>query len=485
MNKQQIFDYIESKKDCIIHVNDRIWEYAETAFVEYRSVDLLCSVLEEEGFEVQKGIAKLPTAFSARFGCGKPVIGLLAEYDALDGLNQKGGLAVKEPTSEEDAGKPGHGCGHNCLGAGVVAAALGIKAYLESDPAHSGTVIVYGCPGEEGGSGKAFMAREGVFDECDVALTWHPGPSFAVTNGSSLANYQVHYKFYGIAAHAGSQPQNGRSALDAVELMNTGTQYLREHMIEKARIHYAITNTGGFSPNVVQSRADVLYLIRAPKSDYLAELYERVNNVARGACLMTDTRVEIDFVKACSEKIRNDVLAKLIYQNMEQLPLPTYTQEEQEFAAALREQCRKSKTPLQMAVDTCGEALRPQLEELFAEDTALSEFLLPYYANDIPVGGSTDVGDVSWVCPTGSMRGMTTVAGTPGHSWQFVACNNTSIAHKGTLYSGKVLAATAYDLLNDPALIEAAKAEHTRRVAPEGYKCPIPADVMPRAISDL
>ena len=484
MDKQQVFDYIESKRDVVIHANDRIWEYAETAFVEFKSVELLCNELEKEGFQVEKGIANISTAFSARYGSGKPVIGLLAEYDALDGLNQKGGVAEKQPTSEEDAGKPGHGCGHNCLGAGVLAAALGVKAYLEQT-GKSGTVIVFGCPGEEGGSGKAFMAREGVFDACDAALTWHAGPSFAVTNGSSLANYQVLYKFYGVAAHAGSQPQNGRSALDAVELMNTGVQYLREHMIEKARIHYAITNTGGFSPNVVQARADVLYLIRAPKSDYLAELYERVNDIARGAALMTGTRVEIDFVKACSEKIRNDVLAKLIYKNMTELPLPTYTAEEKEFAAQVREQCRKSKTPLQMAVDTCGEAVRPQLEELFAQDLPLSEFLLPYYANDIPVGGSTDVGDVTWICPTGGMRGMTTVAGTPGHSWQFVTCNKTSIAHKGTLYAGKVLAATAIDLMNDPETLAAAKEEHARRVGPEGYKCPIPAGVMPRAISNL
>ena len=485
MTKQEVYQYIEENRDVVINANDRIWEYAETAFAEFQSAELLCTELEKAGFQVKRGIADISTAFSASFGSGKPVIGLLAEYDALDGLNQKGGTAVKEPTSQEAAGKPGHGCGHNCLGAGVLAAALGIKAYLESDPTRSGTVIVYGCPGEEGGSGKAFMAREGVFDVCDAALTWHAGPNFSVTNGTSLANYQVLYKFYGVASHAGSAPQNGRSALDAVELMNTGVQYLREHMIEKARIHYAITNTGGFSPNVVQARADVLYLIRAPKSDYLAELYERVNDVARGAALMTGTRMEIDFIKACSEKIRNDTVARLIQNNMEQIPLPVYTQEEKDFAMAVREQCRNCKTPLQTAVDRCGPSHRPELEELFAEDVGIPEFLLPYHANDVPVGGSTDVGDVTWICPTGSMMALTTAAATPGHSWQFVACNNTSIAHKGTLYAGKVLAATAIDLLNDPETLAAAKEEHAKRVGPEGYKCPIPAGVKPRAINQL
>ena len=484
MDKKQMMEYIDQRRDVIVDVNDRIWEYAETAFVEYRSVDLLCGILEKEGFQVEKGIANLSTAFAARFGSGKPVIGLLAEYDALDGLNQKAGSAVREPVSAEQAGKPGHGCGHNCLGAGILASALGIKAYLQNNGV-SGTVIVYGCPGEEGGSGKAFMAREGVFDECDVALTWHAGAEFSLSNGTGLANYQVLYKFYGVAAHAGAAPENGRSALDAVELMNTGVQYLREHMIEKARIHYAITNTGGFSPNVVQARADVLYLIRAPKSSQVAELYERVNDIARGAALMTGTRVEIDFVKGCSEKIRNDVLAKLVYRNMEEISLPTYTSEEWELATAVREQCRKCKTPLQSAIDRCGEAHRPELEELYKEDRGINDFLLPYYANDIPVGGSSDVGDVSWVCPVGALRAVTTAAGTPGHSWQFTSCNNTSIAHKGVMYAGKVMAGTAIDLLNDPQTIEQAKAEHQKRVGPKGYQCPIPAGVMPRAISDL
>ena len=485
MDKKQAQEYIKSQQDIIIDMNDRIWEYAETAFTEYKSAEKLCSVLDAAGFEVERGVGKIETAFTARFGKGKPVIGLLAEYDALAGLNQQGGCADRLPTAPEDEGKAGHGCGHNCYGAAVAGAALGVKEYLTANPQLSGTVIVYGCPGEEGGSGKAFMAREGVFDECDLALTWHPSSVNSITSGSSLANYQVLYKFYGIASHAAADPEAGRSALDALELMNTGVQYLREHMPDACRIHYAITNAGGFSPNVVQPRADVLYLIRSPKSAQLRELYERVNNVARGAALMTGTTVEIDFVKACSEVIKNGVLEKVLYSNMEQTPLPVYTEEEKEFAGRVRASYENAWDPYERAVSRCGEQYRDQIRELYAPDKNINDFLLPYYSNDAATAGSTDVGDVTWICPTAQFDAVTTACGTPNHSWQFVSCNKTGIAHKGVIYAAQVLAGAAVDLFESPETVQAAKDEHKKRLGGESYKCPIPAGVVPRAPDKL
>ena len=484
MNKKQAQEYICSRAATIIDVGDRIWEYAETAFTEYKSVEKICSVLEQAGFTIKKGVADIDTAFTATYGSGKPVIGLLAEYDALAGLNQMGGVAEKKPTAPEDAGKPGHGCGHNCIAAGCVGAALGIKAYLEAHP-DKGALVVYGCPGEEGGSGKTFMARAGVFDDCDIALTWHPSTFNTVFTGGSLANYQIHYKFYGVAAHAASVPHLGRSALDAVELMNTGVQYLREHMPEKCRIHYAITNSGGFSPNVVQERADVLYLIRSPRSADLEPLYERVNDIAKGAAMMTGTRVEIDFIKACCEQIKNETLEKAIYRNMQEVPLPEHTEEEYTLAQAVKATLEHYIDPFEAAVARCGEEHRAELTELFKNHKGLNDFLLPQFTNENTCAWSTDVGDVTWICPTVQMACLTGAAGTPNHSWQEVTLDNTSIAHKGTIYAAKVLAGTAVDLYENEQLRNEAKAEHLKRLNGATYKCPIPQGVKPRAIDQL
>ena len=304
LNKQPALDAIEKEQNTILHVADEIWDYAELSLQEFRSAKLYCEVLKQEGFRVEEGVCGIATAFAASFGSGRPHIGILAEYDALSGLSQQGGQLVH---AERTPGGTGHGCGHNLLGTASLGAAIAIKRFLETQKC-PGTVILFGCPGEEGGSGKAFMARDGVFDELDAALCWHPDENTGVRVQTSLANCQVLYKFNGKAAHAGAEPHLGRSALDAVELMDVGANYLREHMIDQARVHYAITDAGGFSPNVVQPHAEVLYLIRAPRSAQVKELYERVNDIARGAALMTGTTVEIDFVKACSDTILNDTL---------------------------------------------------------------------------------------------------------------------------------------------------------------------------------
>ena len=331
MGKQTAWEEIDKKSSEIFTASDEIWGCAETAFTEEKSMKILCDVLKAEGFTVETGLAGVTTAFKGTFGSGKPVIGILGEFDALSGLDQEAGATEKIVVHD---GASGHGCGHNMLGTASLSAAIGIKKYLE-ESGKPGTVIYFGCPGEEGGSGKAFMAKGGVFANLDAAITWHPGDLTQADTGSSLANYQVAYKFYGKSAHAGGAPHLGRSALDALELMNMGVQFLREHVVPEARIHYAITNTGGYSPNVVQPYAEVLYLIRAPNNSQVEDISPRVNKIAEGAAHMTETRVEIDFVKGCSNLMSNKVIAKELWDNLVELGAPEYTEEEMKFAKAI------------------------------------------------------------------------------------------------------------------------------------------------------
>ncbi len=329
--KQAAIAAIEEKRELIADTADRIWEFAELSLMEKRSARFYCELLEKEGFLVEKGICGIDTAFSASFGSGRPVIGLLAEYDALSGLSQKAGSLVRE---ELVAGGTGHGCGHNLLGAGALAAALGVKAYLEIAGC-AGTVVLYGCPGEEGGAAKAFMARDGVWKGLDAALTWHPEDVNEVRTGSSNSCIQVQYKFTGVASHAAGAPERGRSALDAVELMNIGVQFLREHMGDKARIHYAITDAGGCSPNVVQPRASVLYMVRSNHVAEAVELQGRVDRIAQGAALMTDTAFERRFIDGLADTVSNHVLEQALFDNYEELGVPGYTREEHAFADGL------------------------------------------------------------------------------------------------------------------------------------------------------
>ena len=475
-NKSLAFEAIDKVSNVITDLSDAIWDNPETAFLETKSTEIQCEALEKLGFTVEKNLAGIPTAFSGRWGSGKPVIGILGEFDALSGVSQKAGVAVKEPECE---GANGHGCGHNLLGAGSMAAAYGVKEYLEKT-GKSGTVIYFGCPGEEGGSGKAFMARDGVFDELDFALTWHPMDYNIAWYESTLANFQVNYKFTGRSAHAAANPHLGRSALDAVELMNVGVQFLREHVIPEVRMHYAITDTGGFSPNVVQPKAEVLYLIRAPKLPDVKETYERVNDIARGAALMTGTEVEIEFIKACSDVVINNVMTDALQVNLEAIALPEYTEEEIEFATAIRESLNKKGNPVANFVfklpSEKADWLRQQNVEPYAN------FIVPRVYGEGALPGSSDVGDVSWVCPTAQIAIATWPASVPAHSWQAVAVGKSSAAHKNMLYAGKVLAATAIDMVNNPEIIEKAKAEHVSRVGDKPFVSPIPKDVKPAAL---
>lgn len=473
-NRQAAIAAIEAKSDIVYGVADAVWEYAELSLQEEKSAALYCGVLEKEGFAVERGICGIPTAFSAAFGSGRPVVGILAEYDALSGLSQKGGSLIRE---EETPGGCGHGCGHNLLGAGALAAALGVKAWLE-ETGQSGTVVLYGCPGEEGGAAKAFMARDNLWRGLDAALTWHPDDANEVVTGSSNACIQTQYLFTGIAAHAAGDPERGRSALDAVELMNIGVQFLREHMSSRARIHYAITDAGGRSPNVVQPRASVLYMVRSNRVAEAVELQERVDQIARGAALMTGTTFEKRFIDGLADTVPNHTLESLLYRSFQALGVPAYTEEEHAYADALSKTYSGGGRVPGIGAENDG-SIAEQVRALrSAGGHAMNDFLLPLYQGDAFNPGSTDVGDVSWQTPTGQIHVAAWPNGCPGHSWQNVSCGRTSIGRKAALHAGKVLADAAIGLLETPALLAAARTEFEKQTE-TGYTCPIPAGAVP------
>lgn len=482
MQKKDALAIIDERQDLFTQVSDQIWEYAELSLLEYRSMELYCKVLAENGFTVEKNLCNVPTAFSGTFGSGKPVIGILGEFDALSGLSQKCGVARRE---ELVAGGCGHGCGHNMLGAGSLAAAFAVKEYLEKT-GKSGTVIFFGCPGEEGGAGKAFMARERAWENLDAALSWHPGQFNQVTTGSCIACIQVEYKFTGIAAHAAGNPEQGRSALDAVQLMNIGVEFLREHMPDTARIHYAITDAGGNSPNVVQPTAQVLYMVRAPKVREAMRLQARVDKIAEAAAMMTETKLTRRFIDGTANTVSNERLERLLYENFLSLGVPSFTEEERAFAQQLVDsyEMKPEGTFVDELEDTLSsEEFAQVLEKSHGGKDPLLDFLVPYHHSKKVEMGSTDVGDVSWLTPTAQIGTSCFAAGAPGHSWQNVSIGATSIGHKGLLCAGKVLAAAAIDLIDTPSILEEAHAEFTKKTA-DGYLCPIPDDAVPTPVGD-
>ena len=455
MDKQGVIKYLEERASDFYALSDKIWGNAEIRFKEKESVKDYVSFLEKEGFSVTVGLAGLKTAFSATWGSGKPVIGFLGEYDALPGLSQKAGVAEKSPIEENGNG---HGCGHNLLGVGALMGAVGYKHFLESE-GKSGTVIYFGCPAEEGGSGKTFMAREGCFNQLDAALSWHPADINMMPPGPVLANDSIRYSFLGKASHAAAAPEAGRSALDALELMNIGVQFLREHMPSSARIHYAITDTGGISPNIVQSHASALYQIRAPYAPELASLYARVNNIAKGAALMTDTQVEIKFLKGTSNTLLIPALDELMYRNMCEIPNPVSRAKDMDFAF---------------------EIVKTQKDPATIGDSAFDIKPKPWNkAGNIPLPGSSDVGDVSWVCPVTQCGTSTWPKGTAAHSWQAVACGKSDFAHRGMLYAGEIIAATAVDIYQNPEVIETAWKQLREKTGGLPYNCPIPKEITP------
>ena len=472
MEKQFLYDIIEDNAPSIIALSDQIWELSELSMEEYRSAEYYCQLLEQEGFQVQRQLCGIPTAFSGQFGSGSPRIGILGEFDALSGLSQQAGSTQRQCVTE---GGNGQGCGHNLLGAASFGAALAIKKALEAGKLQ-GTVIFYGCPGEEGCAGKTFMARDGMFRDLDAALTWHPGDTNEIKVGASAACIQVEYSFQGLAAHAANDPYNGRSALDAVELMHVGVQFLREHMPPNSSIHYSITDGGGVSPNVVQAGAKTIFMVRGETVRKAKALLKRVDNIAKGAALMTDTQVTARQLDGTASTVGNQVLEQVMYENLNQAPIPVYTEAERTYAHALR-QTFQPELPGELT------KTNPSVRSFVLRETEngqrdINDFIMPYVPCWNYSPGSTDVGDVSWLTPTAQFTTATWVSGSPGHSWQNVSIGRTSIAHKGMLQAAKILAGTAWDLMTNPALLAKAREEFAVSAA-EGYDCPIGPEVIP------
>ena len=458
-------------------IAEQIWETPELSLKEYRAAALYCETLRTLGFTVTEKLCGIDTAFCGSYGSGAPVIGILGEFDALSGLSQAAAETQPRPLVP---GGAGHGCGHNLLGAGSLAAAAAVKRYLE-ESGGSGTVIFFGCPGEEGGSGKAYLAREGLWKTLDAALSWHPGDVNQVETGTNNSSIQVLYKFSGKAAHAAGDPYNGRSALDAVELMNIGVQFLREHMTEDCRIHYAITDAGGVSPNVVQAKASVLYMVRANKVADSVALQKRVDDIAKGAALMTGTSFERVFIDGTAELLPNFALEELLYANMAEIGVPEYSEEDRAFAAALRQSFPPARG-LPGTGARADAAIAEKVRELTENGAKpINDFLMPLYHGTLFTPGSTDVGDVSWLTPTAQLNTAAWPSGIPGHSWQIVACGKSPMAHKAMLYAAKSLAGAAIDLLEDAALLTQARSEFHARSA-SGYVCPIEKDAVPIAL---
>ena len=462
---------LERRADWLFSLSDAIFDRPETAFQEYFASELLRDALRREGFEVTEGLGGLPTAFCGRFGAGGPVIGILGEYDALPGMSQQSGVTYPEPVIP---GAAGHGCGHNLLGVGSLAAVIAVKDYLEANRL-PGTVIYYGCPGEEGGAGKGFLARAGVFDGVDCVLTWHPASLNTAPPRTSLANRQMLYQFRGISAHAAAHPERGRSALDALTLMNTGIQFLREHIPATAKIHYAVLDAGGTSPNVVQSSASAMYLIREASQEALEPLVQRVSNVARGAALMTETEVTVTFVKSCANLIPNRVLSGLLCRNLAQMPLPEYTAEELALAKTMKETIPTVSPLFSMAKGLGGAYARFAQEHV---DEPIHNILIPELPIPMVPSTSTDVGDVSWLAPTAEVQICTACSNTSGHTWQRTAQGKSAPAHKGLLQAGRVLAGAAIDLLTDPDLVAQARREWQHQLRGRTYT-PMPPEAAP------
>lgn len=465
---------IERKSEKILDANDRIWEYAELAYHETKSAALLCGILEEEGFSVKTGCAGIPTCFTGTFsyGTGKPVMGILGEYDALASLSQTAAFPEKAPLIP---GGPGHGCGHSCLGTGALAAALAVKEYLEAYK-KDGTVIYFGCPAEEGAGAKQFMARAGMFDDVDFVYTWHPATENSVEANHSNAIMGANFIFDGVTAHAGGCPYLGRSALDAAELMNVGCNYLREHMIPEARLHYAYIDSGGTAPNVVPDHAVIRYEVRSPWVAQVKDLFRRVVNVARGAALMTETEMKYELSMAFTEYLPNNALAEIGDACLKEVGAPKWDEDDYALARKFLNtyNAQTMENIKNSIIETYGEE---RLSEIL--ERPLDSEIHPFDPAKIKqTAGSTDVGDVGYAAPTLNFQIATACIGNVGHTWQMTAQSCSPIAHKGLLTAAKVIALSCVRTMDQPEVIERAKAEVRKRNGGR-YTCPLPDEVLP------
>lgn len=465
---------IEKRKEVILDANEKIWSYAELPYEERKSARLLCDILRSEGFEVEEGAADIPTSFVAVYkaGEGKPVAGILGEFDALWGLSQEAGCPKRSPMAK---GGSGHGCGHNCLGTGALGAALAVKDYLKENE-KSGTVIYYGCAAEEGAGAKQFMARAGLFNGVDFVYTWHPASRNEVQQTCSVAIMGANFEFFGRAAHAGGSPHLGRSALDAAELMSVGVNYLREHMIDKARIHYAYVDAGGTAPNVVQDHSKVKYEVRAPKVSQMKELFERVVKVAKGAAMMTETEMKYEITMAFSDYVPNDTLAEIATECMMEVGAPGWEDSDYELARAFLE----SYDPVTLETIKAGirETYGPENLERILE-RPLDSQVHPYIEGKHQYeSGSTDVGDVGYAVPTLNLNVATCCIGNVGHTWQMTAQAGSVLGQKGLLTAAKALALSVIRTMESPQVVEAARKEFVKRTGGV-YHCPLPDEVKP------
>jgi aminobenzoyl-glutamate utilization protein B len=464
-NTDPVWHLVDAKREQFEQLSDTIWDNPEIAYDEYNSVSEHTAMLEREGFRVSTNVGGIPTAVMGEAGEDGPVIAILGEYDALPGLSQENGVAEPRPIPGSGLG---HGCGHNLLGSAALLAATAVKDWLAENGV-KGRVRYYGCPAEEGGAAKSFMVRAGTFKDVDIAISWHPAAFSGVNDAMSLANTRIDFTFTGRASHAAAAPHLGRSALDAVELMNVGVNYMREHMPSDARIHYAMLDGGGVAPNVVQAKAKVRYAIRARELPELWPLIERVKKVAQGAALMTETQVEFKVISAVSNLLSNRPLEETMYQAFERLGPPPFDDADRDFARQI--QATLSAEDISSAFRRVGMKVD--------RNTPLCDKIVPLDAKGAPMMGSTDVGDVSWVVPTVQARGATYAIGTPGHSWQLTAHGKTPLAKKGMVHVAKIMASTAIDAIAKPDIIEQAKADYKARTDINPYICPLPDDIDP------
>jgi len=463
-NRSDIWRGIDAIKGRFVDLSDKVWAMPEVCYTEARSCAEHLAELRHQGFRITEKVAGIPTALIGEWGEGGPVIAFLGEYDALPGLSQEANVAEPRPM---EAGGHGHGCGHNLLGSAALLAATSVKDWLAVQQ-KPGRVRYYGCPAEEGGAAKAFMVRAGAFDDVDIAITWHPNSFWEVAVTPSLANTRADFIFTGRASHAAASPHLGRSALDAVELMNVGVNYMREHMPSDARVHYALLDAGGIAPNVVQAHARVRYSIRARDLPGMNELVGRVRKIAQGAALMTETQVEVRIISAVSNILPNTPLEQTLHRVMEELGPPHFDAADEEFATKIR--ATLSDKDIASVYYAIG---------MDPTDRPLADFLVPLDARRNPLIGSTDVGDVSWVVPTVQVHAPTVAIGTPFHTWQVVAQGKSPAAHKAMVQAAKAMAALGVKALTEPDLIAAARADLKKRTARTPYVSPLPHDVAP------
>jgi aminobenzoyl-glutamate utilization protein B len=447
-NKNDVLKELDNKKDFYSTIAQNIWNYAEMGYQEEKSTALLQKTLSDEGFNITKGVAGMPTAFIAEYGSGTPVIAILGEYDALPGLSQQ---AVAEKKSAEK--EAGHACGHHLFGTASTAAAITVKNWMKNNKA-KGTIRFYGTPAEEGGSGKVYMVRDGLFNDVDAVLHWHPSSANSASAGAALANKSAKFRFYGVSAHAAGAPERGRSALDGVEAMDMMVNMMREHVPQEVRIHYVITD-GGKAPNVVPDFAEVYYYARHNNRQTVIEVFDRIVKAAKGAALGTGTKMDYEMIGGTHELLPNLTLQKIMYDNLVKVGGVTYTEEEKIFA----EKISKSLGNKNLDIDQ-AEKIQP-------------------YKTEGRAYGSTDVGDVSFAVPTAGMRGATWVAGTPAHSWQAVATGGTDIGNKGMMVAAKTISLTAIELFKDTSLIKKAKEEFIEKRGEDFKYVPLLGDRPP------